>query len=230
MRIDFKNIFFQYMNTDMYILKGITGQISEPGFHGLFGPSGVGKTTLAKIIAGRITNFSGKITLQRINKIFYSYNMERVPGWSCIADHLEKITEDCRKSLLNDLIKSFGLEKCLKSRFAMLSLGQQNRVNLTRYLLQDFDILIMDESLANVDEITRKKIILKIKDLFPGKCFLYISHNLTEVARFCKQITVLRASHKNPQAVCVNGQNDTREQTSRNQELENTIMEVVHAS
>ena len=54
-----------------------------------------------------------------------------------------------------------------------------------RYLLQDFDVLIMDESLANVDELTREKIILKIKALFPERCFLYISHNVAEVARFC---------------------------------------------
>ena len=55
----------------------------------------------------------------------------------------------------------------MESRFAQLSLGQQNRTNLTRYLLQDFDLLIMDESLANVDELTKEKIIQKIKEMFP---------------------------------------------------------------
>ena len=59
----------------------------------------------------------------------------------------------------------------MKSRFAQLSLGQQNRTNLTRYLLQDFDLLIMDESLANVDELTKEKIILKIKDHVSGPQF-----------------------------------------------------------
>ncbi len=59
----------------------------------------------------------------------------------------------------------------MESRFAQLSLGQQNRTNLTRYLLQDFDLLIMDESLANVDEITKEKIIQKIKEMFPNSLF-----------------------------------------------------------
>ena len=48
-------------------------------------------------------------------------------------------------------------------RFAQLSMGQCNRVNLVRYLLQTFGILIMDESLANVDEPTRQTIILQNK-------------------------------------------------------------------
>ena len=92
---------------------------------------------------------------------------------------------------MEELVDSFGLETSLNSRFAQLSLGQQNRTNLTRYLLQDFDLLIMDESLANVDELTREKIILRIKTLYPQHHFLYISHNVIEVSKFCRHILVM---------------------------------------
>ena len=85
----------------------------------------------------------------------------------------------------------------LGSRFSQLSLGQKNRINLIRYLLQDFQMLIMDESLANVDERTREKIILNIKALFPDKFFIYISHNIIEVAKFCQDILVLTGPGKN---------------------------------
>ncbi len=84
------------------------------------------------------------------------------------------------------------------SRFSQLSLGQQNRINLIRYLLQDFDLLIMDESLANVDELTREKIILTIKATFPDRYFLYISHNVVEVSKFCREIVVFRGARKRP--------------------------------
>ena len=66
----------------------------------------------------------------------------------------------------------FSLENLLDSRFPQLSLGQKNRVNLVRYLVQDFDLLILDESLANVDEKLRQTILLHLKKRFPNKMFL----------------------------------------------------------
>jgi ABC-type Mn2+/Zn2+ transport system ATPase subunit len=118
----------------------------------------------------------------------------------------------------------------LNSRFAQLSLGQQNRTNLARYLLQDFDLLIMDESLANVDEITKEKIILKIKSLFPERCFLYISHNVVEVSKFCKQILVLRSHYKAPQAVSLRGQDFNDQRILKEKDLEQSMLEIVNAS
>ena len=117
----------------------------------------------------------------------------------------------------------------MDSRFAQLSLGQQNRTNLVRYLLQDFDLLVMDESLANVDEGTKEKIILKIKAMFPERGFLYISHNVVEVAKFCRQVFVLRNFHKTPQAVVLEGHNYTGGPAVDKKELEHTMLEIVNA-
>ena len=84
-------------------------------------------------------------------------------------------------------------------------MGQQNRVNFLRYLLQDCEVLIMDESLANVDERTRETIILAVKAMFPQRYFIYISHNVMEVAKFCDYILVFRGRGKTPQTVLVKG-------------------------
>ena len=230
MLLECKNTTFQYPNTDTYVFKDLTCRVSGPGFHALFGPSGVGKTTLARIMAREITKFSGEITAERVNNVLYSYNLERLPGWCSVGNHLAEVAPDSNKNRLDDLVRSFGLQACLGSGFARLSLGQQNRVNLTRYLLQDFDLLIMDESLANVDEVTREQIILKIKEMFPGKCFLYISHNVLEVSKFCKQILVLRGPRKIPQVMSIAGQDLARRQTLKKKDLELTMLEIVHAS
>jgi ABC-type nitrate/sulfonate/bicarbonate transport system ATPase subunit len=88
----------------------------------------------------------------------------------------------------------------------------------------------MDESLANVDEVTKEKIILKIKDMFPERCFWYISHNVVEVAKFCDQILVLRSHHKVPQTVKLAGQNHKNGQSLDKQALEHTMLEIVNAS
>jgi ABC-type multidrug transport system ATPase subunit len=190
----------------------------------------VGKTTLAKMMAGEMKGFSGDILYDETSTVLYSYNLERLPGWHSVGDHLAQVTPDANEERLQDTLSSFGLEACVGARFSQLSLGQQNRVNLARYLMQDFDLLIMDESLANVDEVTREQIIFKMKEVFADKSFLYISHNVLEVSRFCDEILVLRTSLKTPQLIAIKGQDLAAGQSLDEKSLELSMLEIVHAA
>ena len=230
MLLEFKDITYKYPGAVNEVFKDLTCTISTPGFHALFGPSGVGKTTLAKMMIGGVDDFSGEISTSGIDHILYTYNLERLPGWSSVREHLQSTTPDAGQNRIDELVKAFGLAECMQSRFARLSLGQQNRTNLARYLLQDFDLLIMDESLANVDEVTKEKIILTMKTLFPDRCFLYISHSVVEVAKFCRQILVLRGQHRSPQTVSLWGQDHTDGKALIKKDLEQTMLEIVNAA
>jgi len=205
-------------------------RVAEPGFHAIFGPSGVGKTSFAKIVIGELKGYSGNIRTIDINTSLYSYNLERLPGWSSVQRHIDKVTPLSKNELKKELIDVFGIREHMNSRFSQLSLGQQNRVNLLRYLLQDFDLLIMDESLANVDELTKEGIILKIKEMFPEIFFFYISHNVIEVSRFCKKIFVLRDALKQPQVQVVNGLDFSTGQEVHQKDLEVVMLEIMNAS
>jgi ABC-type multidrug transport system ATPase subunit len=229
MLLEFKNINYRYPGSSNQVFKDLTCAITAPGFHALFGPSGVGKTTLAKMMTGEINGFSGEIKAPKIRHVLYAYNLERLPGWVSVQEHLTATTPDTNKGKIKELVAAFGLEGCLHSRFVQLSLGQQNRTNLVRYLLQDFDLLIMDESLANVDEVTKETIILKIKTMFPHRCFLYISHNVVEVAKFCNQILILRTHHKTPQTLSIRGRDYVKGIPPVSKDLENTMLEIVNA-
>lgn len=229
MLLECLDISYKYPGTEHSLFDKLNFSIPEPGFHALFGPSGVGKTSLAKMISGEISGQSGSIRLEEIETILYSYNLERLPGWASVGRHLEKITPPIRTSMLGELIRIFGMDGLMDQRFAQLSLGQQNRINLIRYLLQDFQLLIMDESLANVDELTREKIILSIKKMFPERLFLYISHNVVEVAKFCRLICVFRDNSKSPQTRILNGQDNVFDRHLDTRQLESTMLEIMNA-
>jgi ABC-type multidrug transport system ATPase subunit len=230
MPLEGRHISYRYPNAAGGVFVDLNFRMDGPGFHALFGPSGVGKTTLAKMLSGTIRGFDGAIAENGIRRVLYTYNLERLPGWSSVRAHFEQTAPGAGRRRMEGLIETFGMEAYVDSRFHQLSLGQQNRANLIRYLLQDFDLLIMDESLANVDEITREKIILKVKILFPERCFLYISHNVAEVAKFCSQVLVLRSHSRSPQLVAVRGC-DHREGAEPDPGLlERAMLEIVHAA
>jgi ABC-type multidrug transport system ATPase subunit len=230
MPVECKNINYKYPGSQFPVFSNLSCRVGMPGFHALFGQSGVGKSTLARMIAGQLNGFSGEIKRHEPVTIFYSYNLERLPGWSDVGEHIVKVTPEANKHRIDEIIESFGLSACAGSGFSRLSLGQRNRVNLARYLLQDFDLLIMDESLANVDEATREQIIYKIKDMFPQKSFLYISHSVAEVSKFCRNILVLRDYSKAPQIAAIDGRDNLKGKDIVKKELEETMLEIVNAS
>jgi len=230
MKLRCKDLSYTYPGSTIALFHGLSFEIERPGFHALFGPSGVGKTSLARMMAGEITDFSGRLETDGMQSLLYSYNMERLPGWSGVGKHIEKITPPGKDSLRDELIEVFGVSGVINARFSQLSLGQQNRVNLIRYLLQDFHLLIMDESLANVDERTRETILLKIKELFPDTFILYISHNVIEVSKLCEVILVFRGPGKTPEAVTVLGQDHRIDGPMDKERLEATMLEVMNAA
>lgn len=230
MKLEARDITYRYPNAEHAVLDGLSFKIERPGFHALFGPSGVGKTSLAKILTGLLPDYSGEVSLQGLGRRLFTYNFERLPDWSVVGRHIEKITPPGREDLKDELMEAFGLGEITGKRFSGLSLGQKNRINLIRYLVQDFDLLVMDESLANVDEPMREAIILKIKALFPRRWFLYISHNVSEVSKFCSRILVLREAARKPQARFVSGRDAAGDRPPETADIEKTMLEVMNAS
>jgi ABC-type multidrug transport system ATPase subunit len=230
MPLEGRHISYRYPNSAGEVFTDLNFRLNSPGFHALFGPSGVGKTTLARMLSGAIKGYAGEMIENEMRRVLYTYNLERLPGWSNVRVHFEEVAPAADRRRMEELIETFDIADQAGSRFHRLSLGQQNRANLIRYLLQEFDLLIMDESLANVDELTREKIILKIKAVYPERCFLYISHNVAEVAKFCSQVFVLRSPSRSPQLLAAQGCDHREGDESDPGRLERAMLEIVHAA
>ncbi len=229
MHLECNNLNFTYPDSSVPVIRNLSFLMKNPGFNAVFGPSGVGKTSLARLIAKMDFNFKGDIITRGMDTILYSYNLERLPGWSSTGNHLDRVTPEGKRQLKDRLIDIFELKNILPSRFSKLSMGQQNRINLVRYLLQDFDLLIMDESLANVDEKLRESILLSIKGLFADKMFLYISHNLMEVSEFCRDILVLGKSSANKGYSIIQGRDYKKGYQPDKESLDRTMLEIMNA-
>lgn len=81
MRLECKDIGYRYAAADASLISRLRFTINGPGFHALFGPSGVGKTTLALMLAGQIQATTGTVHQTDIDHTLYSYNLERLPDW-----------------------------------------------------------------------------------------------------------------------------------------------------
>lgn len=229
MRIRLADVSYHYPGTKRVLFEGLNLEIGGPGLHGLFGQSGVGKTTLAKIMAALITDYQGVVEQEDSCSILYTHNQERFPGWITVKEHLRAVNVSGKP--FSELLEIFGLAEAASCRFDCLSLGQQNRVNLLRYLLQTFDCLIMDESLANVDEATRHRIICTIKGLYPTGTFLYISHNVLEVAKYCRNIYILTPPRATGGPVTtIAGLDVSSPEAQVRSETQDKIGEILHAS
>jgi len=230
MHIQCKKISYSY-NQRHQVFNKISFEFHAPGFHALFGESGVGKSTLARIMSGMIKPDNGTIFNQSdVSRIIYTTNQERFPGWQTIQMHYDSVLPKQTKKDWQHIAHLYGVENCLPLKFDQLSLGQKNRVNLIRYLMQDNPILIMDESLANVDESMRETIILHIKKQFPEKLFIYISHHVREICKFCDQIVVLRSMELSPQTIQIKGQNIYNHTIVDPEQLKENMLEIVHAT
>ncbi len=222
-----EDITYRYPEEPDTLFASLDFEIKGPGFISLFGLSGTGKSTLARLISGELSPISGSIKMDGQTGVLYAWNAERLPGWCSVGEHIRQVTPSGRADVSRHLANALDVEPLFESRFRELSMGQKNRVNLLRYLLQDFDLLIADEVLANVDEPSRNRILGAIKSTFPQRTFLYISHNATEVVRFSKEIVILPVSTPHRRVATLKGLDITGRAEPDPSELQQRVLELL---
>lgn len=159
----------------------------------LLGQNGQGKTTLAKILAGEIKEYSGEWTLgHNVNIGYFAQNQEEVlnPEKTVLQEAEDAATEETR-TRVRDLLGSFlfsGEDVTKKTK--VLSGGERNRLALCKLLLRPFNTLIMDEPTNHLD-IQSKEIIKLALQNFDGTVIV-ISHDREFLQGLCDKIFEFR--------------------------------------
>jgi simple sugar transport system ATP-binding protein len=182
-----------------------------PGeIHALLGENGAGKSTLVKMLFGVLQPSAGQILWQGAPVTIASPGEARHLGIGMVFQHFSlfealTVAENIALSLdpkislakISDeaasLSKAYGLPLDPKAHVADLSVGERQRIEIVRALLQNPKLIILDEptSVLTPQEADRLfETLFKLKA--EGRSVLYISHRLEEVRRICDRATVLR--------------------------------------
>lgn len=159
----------------------------------LLGQNGQGKTTLAKILAGEIKDYTGEWNLgHNVNIGYFAQNQEEVltPDKTVLQEAEDAATEETRPRV-RDLLGSFLFTgEAVQKKTKVLSGGERNRLALCKLLLRPFNTLIMDEPTNHLD-IQSKEIIKIALQKFEGTVIV-ISHDREFLQGLCDKIFEFR--------------------------------------
>ena len=184
--------------------------IGKGEIHALLGENGAGKSTLVKMLFGSLEPYSGEIRWKGQPVRIPSPNAARKLGIGMVFQHFslfEALTaaENIALSLDDDtpistiaakakaLSYSYGLPLDPHALVGDLSVGERQRIEIIRCLLQTPELIILDEPTSVLTPQEADKLFETLERLRDeGKSILYISHRLEEVKRMCDAATVMR--------------------------------------
>ena len=185
----------------------------EPGVTAIFGPSGAGKTSILRAVAGLLTPESGKIGIggdtwfdsdARVNIPTHRRGTGYVFQEPRLFPHLS-VEQNIRygaprRAKLDAQVALLGLGPLLGRRPTGLSGGEAQRVALARALLSEPRILLMDEPLSALDQALKDDILPYLEGLCRETALpiLYVSHDIDEVARLADRIALLEQGRTSP--------------------------------
>ena len=165
----------------------------------LLGPSGVGKSSLIRLIAGLEPLRAGRVRTSDdrplAGRIAWMGQQDSLLPWLNVTANvvLGAILRGEPRDLAHarDLLASVGLEGLADRRPAALSGGQRQRVALARTLMERRPVVLMDEPFSALDAITRTRLQALAARLLAGRTVLLVTHDPLEALRLGHRIQVM---------------------------------------
>jgi molybdate transport system ATP-binding protein len=177
----------------------------------LVGPSGAGKTSLLRVIAGLMTPESGRVAIggeswldtgrsvdlpterRRCGLVFQEYALfPRMSAWRNVAFGIE-LPRRQRRIAAVEMLDRFGLSRLADAVPGALSGGERQRVALARALAADPQVLLLDEPLAALDTTTRRRALGELRDVLLELRVptVLVTHSFEEAALLAERLAII---------------------------------------
>ena len=202
-----EDLHFKYATGDRAVFDGFTHDFVPGSKTALMGPTGIGKTTLFRLMLALVKPDTGTLTLYsgdrsqvvspdtRTDFVFVPQGNTLMSGtvrFNLLLARPEATDEELR-DVLHTATADFvfdlpaGLDTELGERGIGLSEGQAQRIAIARGLLRPGSILLLDEISASLDEATERELFSRLFAACPGRTMIFITHR-PAVASLCDDI------------------------------------------
>lgn len=189
---------------DVHALGPVSFESEKGEFLCFLGPTGCGKTTLLRTIAGLEKPDTGEVELPLHSEgmkpvIGYVFQQGALFPWMSVYANIEfplkakKIDKDIRREKVETILEMVELSSFSFSYPHQLSGGMQQRAALARSLIMEPDILLMDEPFSSLDTRTSQQLQENLKSLLKktSTTVLFVTHNIEEAVYLAGEVIVL---------------------------------------
>jgi len=194
----------------VHAVDGVSFRAPDGEITGLLGPNGAGKTTLLRILATLIMPDRGRAQVNGLDVVADRYAVRRRIGVLSDArglyprltareniryfGALHGLSGERLEHRVDELLETLGLQALADRRTQGFSQGEKMKTAIARALVHDPDTILLDEPTNGLDVMSVRALREQLRGLrAKGRCLLFSSHVMQEVAALCDRIVILSA-------------------------------------
>lgn len=171
------------------IIENLSVRIKENTFTSIMAPSGWGKTTLLRILAGLETADKGRIEGLENKRISMVFQEDRLcSNLNAVRNVRLVCQKEIEEKMIYEELEKIGLKGNEKNPVEKLSGGMKRRVAIVRAIMIPYDLLMLDEPFSGLDDNNKRIVIEYIKEKSQGKTVIIVTHEEEEAKAIGEKI------------------------------------------
>ncbi|MDI9479946.1 MAG: ABC transporter ATP-binding protein [Syntrophomonadaceae bacterium] len=181
------------------VLENFSAEFGCNQFTCLFGPSGIGKSTILNLLSGLIKPDSGEVSVTNAT-IGYVFQDTRLLPWCTVRENMEiglyaaNVPKIRRDNIVNSMIERLGLAGFTDYYPNQLSGGMKQRVALGRAFVVDPQLLLLDEPFSGLDEALKMEMRNLLNELISWHpcTTVFVTHDFMEAVQLADKVLLLK--------------------------------------